>query len=285
MANPNSTYHKVLAKVNFPMAASNPAPVVVLVGTVHRDPNGYAKLLRLLEQERPSTITVEISPYSRAFRAKQAAALRAGLRENLQKIGRERGQSLREMISRSAILEIFLALREPYEWRAAKAYADRRGIPLMDIDVSGYAEEKLSHLRELISSENLRALLHLPSANLLRQVEDQYARAQFLFAHPPSAWLASEEVWQRDAHMAEKIRAFTRRKGERKTVHIGGWEHLVESPDGKSLFGFLKDLQPKRIILASMANGPFRQDRSPLKDDSELFWERVVGSRIMGKEG
>jgi len=254
MAILSSTYHKVPAKVNFPMATSQPASEIVLVGTVHRDPKGYTKLLRLLEKERPSAITVEISPYSRAFRTKQAAALRAGLRENLHKIGEERGQSLREMISQSVILEIFLALREPYEWRAAKAYADRRGITLMDIDVSCYAEEKLPHLWEMISLENLRALLHLPSANLLGQVEDQYARAKFLFAHPPSAWLTSEEVRHRDAHMAEKICGFARRKGERKTVHIGGWEHLIESPDGKSLFGFVKDLQPKRIILASMAN-------------------------------
>jgi hypothetical protein len=77
------------------MAMSKPAGSVVLVGTVHRDPKGYAKLFHLLEQERPSVITVEISPYSRAFRAQQAATLRARLRENLQKIGKERGQSLR----------------------------------------------------------------------------------------------------------------------------------------------------------------------------------------------
>jgi len=236
------------------MGRSNPQGTIVLVGTVHRDPKGYTKLFQLLEQERPSIITVEISPYSRAFRAQQAAALRARLRENLQKVGRERGRSLREIISQSAVLEIFLALREPYEWRAAKNYAERHGIELMDIDLSGYAEEKLSHLAELISPENVRALLHLPSFDLSRQVESQYARAKFLFDHPPSLWPVDEEVRHREAHMAEKIRGFARQKNEGKTLHIGGWEHLVEFPQGKSLFGLVKDLQPTRIILASGVN-------------------------------
>ena len=236
------------------MAMSKPAGSVVLVGTVHRDPKGYAKLFHLLEQERPSVITVEISPYSRAFRVQQAAALRARLKENLQKVGKERGPSLREIISQSAVLEIFLALREPYEWRAAKNYAERHGIEVMDIDLSGYAEEKLSYLTELISLENVRALLRLPSFDLSRQVESQYARAKFLFAHPPSSWPVNEEVRHREAHMAEKIRGFARQKNEGKTLHIGGWEHLVEFPQGKSLFGLVKDLQPNRIILASVVN-------------------------------
>ena len=209
------------------MAMSKRTRSLILVGTVHRDPEGYAKLLRLLEQEQPSIITVEISPYSRAFRAQQAAGLRARLRENLQKIGREKGRPLREIISQRAVLEIFLALREPYEWRAAKDYADRHGIALMDIDLSGYAEEKLSHLTELISLKNLRALLHLPSFDPSRQVESQYARAKFLFTHPPSSWPTSEEVMNREAHMAEKIRGFARQKNEGKALHIGGWEHIT----------------------------------------------------------
>src|SRR3972149_1675042 len=123
------------------MGMSKPARSIVLVGTVPRDPKGYAKLLRLLEQERPSFITVEISPYSRAFRAQQAAGLRARLRENLRMIGWEKGRPLREIISQRAVLEIFLALREPYEWRAAKNYADRHGIALMDIYLSRLAKE------------------------------------------------------------------------------------------------------------------------------------------------
>jgi hypothetical protein len=176
------------------------------------------------------------------------------LRENLGIIGKEGGRLLREIISQSAVLEIFLALREPYEWRAAKNYADRHGIALMDIDLSCYSEDKLSHLIELISLENLRALLHLHSVDLLRQVDAQYARAKFLFAHPPSSWPVMEEATRREAYMADKIRGFARQRNKEKALHIGGWEHLIELPEGKSLFGLVRDLQPKRIILDSMAN-------------------------------
>jgi hypothetical protein len=239
------------------MGVSKEARPLVLVGTVHRDPKGYAKLFRLLEEERPSIITVEITPYSRAFRAQHSAALRARLRENLQRIGKEKGGSLREMISRSAVLEIFLALRDPYEWRAAKEYTDRHGIALMDIDLSGYAQEKLSHLAELISQENLCALLPLPSLDLSREVESQYARAKFLFAHPPSIWPMGEEAMRRDACMAEKIRGLVRQEnGKEKTLHVGGWEHLLELPQGKSLFGLVKDLWPQRVLLASKGDEP-----------------------------
>ena len=169
-------------------------------------------------------------------------------------IGKEGGRPLREIIGRTAVLEIFLALREPYEWSAAKDYAAREGVTLLDIDLSCYAQEKLSHLGELVSPENLRALLPLPSVSLFHQVDSQYSRAKFLLAHPPSIWPVGEELTKREACMAEKIRSLARQKNEGKTLHIGGWEHMIELPNGRSLFGLVKDLQPKRIILGSMAN-------------------------------
>jgi hypothetical protein len=63
-----------------------------------------------------------------------------------------------------------------------------------------------------------------------------------------------EEATRREAYMADKIRGFARQRNKEKALHIGGWEHLIELPEGKSLFGLVRDLQPKRIILDSMAN-------------------------------
>ncbi len=59
---------------------------LLMVGTVHRDPRGKAKLLRLLQREKPAAISVEISLYARLFRAQKATIFRAVLRENLKKI-------------------------------------------------------------------------------------------------------------------------------------------------------------------------------------------------------
>ena len=93
---------------------------LVMVGTVHRDPKGFGKLLRILEREAPNFITVEISPYALEFRAKQASHFRAILRENLKKIQREEGGSYRRFLSHGEIQGIFLLLKVPFEWRAAE---------------------------------------------------------------------------------------------------------------------------------------------------------------------
>jgi hypothetical protein len=37
--------------------------------------------------------------------------------------------------------------------------------------------------------------------------------------------------------------------GNRKVVHLGGWEHLVPWPDGGGLFHLLADLKPAVLLL------------------------------------
>ena len=223
-----------------------------MVGTVHRDPRGKAKLLRLLQQENPAVISVEISPYARAFRAQRSAGFRALLRENLRRIHEEDGRPWREILTHGAIRGIFFLLKEPYEWRAAETYAQRASIDLREIDLSRYSEEKLSHLSELVSPENLRTLLCLSSSDLEKEVEAHYTRAQFLFSHPPALWPKSLEEKEREAFMAEEIRRLVHQAKGHKVMHIGGWEHLLEFPQGSSLLGLLKDLRPQRLLLSEI---------------------------------
>jgi hypothetical protein len=226
-----------------------------MVGTVHRDPQGKRKLLRLLQKEQPFFISVEISPYSRMFRVERSAAFRSILRKNLLRIQQEEGISWRKIISHRDIQAIFFLLKEPYEWGAAKAYAEQTGGVLKDIDLSCYAEEKLSYLPELVSRENLQALLRLPSPDMGGQIEAHYRWARSLFSHPPSVWFGSHEFQARDTIMAERIRGFVHLAGGRKVIHIGGWEHLIEFRDGLSLFKLLQDLHPQRILLSDVENG------------------------------
>jgi hypothetical protein len=249
-----SPYHKIQIKVNWVLGMNKRIPSLIMVGTVHRDPGGYAKLSLLLKREQPALISVEVSPYARTFRAWQSAAWRAILRENLQRIKIEVGRPLPEIISESSILGIFLLLKEPYEWQAAKNYADRHGTPLRDVDLSSHSHDKLARLSELISMENLRTLLRIPFPDLRKQVESQYSRARSLFLHPPSTWLTIQGAAEREAYMAGRIRSFIRREKGKKILHIGGWEHLIEFPQGKSLYGLLQDLGPQRILLSSAVN-------------------------------
>ncbi len=227
-----------------------PLPSLVMVGTVHRDPRGKARLLRLLHREQPSAVSVEISPYARIFRNQKAAAFRAALRENLRRIHQEEGLAWRWILSHSAIQGIFLLLKEPYEWRAAKAYGEETKCMIREIDISEYSEEKLFHLPELVSRENLRTLLSLSFPGLNEQVRNHYGRARFLYSHPPSAWIENRELCERESIMAEKIREMALQEGGRKIVHIGGWEHLLEFSGKSSLYKLLQDFHPRRVLLA-----------------------------------
>ena len=227
---------------------------LVLVGTVHRDPKGYARLFRLLERERPAFITVEISPYSRTLRVQQSALLRNILRKNLRRIQKEGGQPLTAILSHSLIMGIFFLLKEPFEWQAAKKFASRNGILLQDIDLSAFAQDHLANLSELITLKNLHALLGLRSLSYLELVQTQYSRASFLFHYPPSIRITPPAFQEREVYMAGKIRELSQESKGRKILHIGGWEHLIDFPEGNSLFGLLKDLQPQRVLLSALEN-------------------------------
>ena len=199
--------------------------------------------------ENPDFITVEISPYARDFRKEQGAVLRRVLRSNLRKISTIKKNPLRKILAHPAILGLFFLLKEPYEWRAAWDYARKEEKSVEDIDLSAYSREKLAHLTEIISLENLMSLLDLPFEDLSEQVEAHYGRARILFSHPPTTRVPVPEITVREISMAEKIRRRVLRAKGMKVVHIGGWEHLVDFPGGKSLWGRLKNLNSRRVLL------------------------------------
>jgi hypothetical protein len=227
-------------------------PALLMVGTVHRDPQGRCRLLRFLRREQPGIVSVEISPYARFFRARKAAGFRATLRENLRRIHREEGVSWQALLSHGAIQGVFLMLKEPYEWQAARAYAEETGKRVQDIDLSEFSEKRLSYLPETVSRENLRTLLALSFPSLPEQVKGHYKRARFLFSHPPSVWVKGLEMRERESIMAEKIRSLVLQAEGKKVVHIGGWEHLLEYSGEPSLYGLLKDFRPRRVLLSDM---------------------------------
>ena len=224
-------------------------PKLLLVGTVHRDPRGFGKLLRLLEREAPDFITVEISPYALEFRAKQAPRLRALLRENLKKIQREEGGSDRGFLTHGEIQGIFFLLKVPFEWRAAERYARKHRSGLKAIDLSAYSEEKLAQVPELIEPDNLRALLRGPRPPLENRVSRQYEKARALWCSAPAFRSISEETREREKHMAGEIRRLMEAGDKRKILHAGGWEHLLPALQETSLYARVEDHKPRRFLL------------------------------------
>lgn len=224
---------------------------LILIGTVHRDPHGYKKLFRLLSEKKPKIITVEISSYSLSFRTNYVPEIRRTLRENLRRIQNEDGLSWKEIISHGAIMGIFAMLKEPFEWQAANSYAHISNASLFDIDLSIYAQEKLAYLTELVSLENLKLLKKFSSLPFFEEIAAQYTRANYLFQNPPQIWPVAQETLEREKYMADKIRKILKSKETVILCHIGGWEHLIARPDGKSLFHLLQDLNPQRILIAN----------------------------------
>jgi hypothetical protein len=224
---------------------------LILVGTVHRDPKGFGKLLRTLEKEAPDFVTVEISPYALDFRANRAFALRSLLRDNLKKIQEKEGKQYPHLLSQSEIQGIFLLLKVPFEWRAAEAYAEKGRAGLRAVDLSSYSKEKLGRISELIHIDNLRALLQNPQPSIDDQVEWQYKRAKTLWERESARAPLLEETQEREAYMAGEIRRLMEEDKKRKVLHVGGWEHLTGTPHGKSLFSRLADLKPRRLLLAN----------------------------------
>jgi hypothetical protein len=37
-------------------------------------------------------------------------------------------------------------------------------------------------------------------------------------------------------------------RNDKKTLHVGGWEHLLDDPQGKTLYSLLKGLRPRRLL-------------------------------------
>ncbi len=237
---------------------------LTLVGTVHRDPRGRAKLERLLAELRPQALTLEMSRLAFSYRQTHARRLRRRLAAILAGLAAELGRDLAELRSQPAIADIRTLLEMPFEHLAAAAYARGTGIPLELIDSSEISAIKLKRVEgELITRRNLRVLVDLPegaektagegfgTARLLVYGQlDETVRQAFLERHR-----GSEGIGRRDDWMAGEIRRRLHARPDLHLVHIGGWLHLVEDNQGETLFSRLQDLGPRRILLDDRMTG------------------------------
>jgi hypothetical protein len=241
------------------------SPQLTLIGTVHRDPHGRQRLTSLLEQLQPDLLTLEMSPFALHYRQTRARPQRLRLERILERLADETGRPLQELLGLQVIRDIDHLLDLPYEYQAARAFADGSGNPLVLIDDSNISSRKLKRVEaELISYRNLQTLIALPAVESPPQPES-YATAQNLLQGnlAPSIRRAflnqrrgEEEVGPRDQAMAEQLRKLRDQDYSRQLVHIGGWVHLLDDPQGETLFSRLADLSPVRRLLHEPARIP-----------------------------
>jgi hypothetical protein len=235
---------------------------LTLVGTIHRDPNGLPRLKEILERKCPDIITLEMSEYGVAFRERAGPRLKERLFDTLQGLHEKKGQKETGKVNRpqkpseiTAINSTLLALELPFEFRAVKAYCERNRIPFRCVDLSKYSRDKLKTLREeMITEKNLRKILSFAPKDPHEELRKQRTLARRLTSQNADKLLIGvflngkmgHGIVQRDRYMSLRIKEILKNNG--KTLHVGGWEHLLDDPEGKTLYGLLKHLRPKRSL-------------------------------------
>ena len=233
------------------------AKELLLIGTVHRDPLGAVRLRRLLAEEGPVAVAVEVSPYGLLYRQRNSRHLRRRLVKRVKRLASDLQVSWREWGQINAI-EIQLSV--PFEYRMAQKYCRDTGAALACIDSSLWSKGWIhKHWQQLLSSENLETLLKCPPETLSKEVEREYKiAAQFLRNKEEPlasaftrAWPA-DQIWQqRELELAQELEENFARAQEGRVAYVGGWQHLLYPNTGSTLYDRLRHLQPRRILLSS----------------------------------
>jgi hypothetical protein len=224
-----------------------PASNLVLIGTVHGDPRGYARVLSLLAWLRPEVVTVEISRFSLRYRRAWEARWRRQFQKNLAGLPPEAA-------GHPAIRRVAAQIALPYEYRAARDYSRRYGLKCLPLDLGGVSKRHLPRYgRELLSAANLRALAGAPQDSLEVFVTREFRRARLAFARPPwrLALNNDSQSQRREFFVARRLQRLAA-PGVR-VAHLGGWEHLIPWRDGEGLRFWLADQDPA-ILLADEAD-------------------------------
>ncbi len=231
------------------------AKELLLIGTVHRDPDGPVKLRKLLAEERPVALAVEVSPYGLFYRRRNFRQLRRRLVRRVKRLALELEVSWRDW---GQINAIQLQLAVPFEYRMAQKYCRDSGAALACIDSSLWSKEWINkHWQLLLSNENLEALLQCSPETLSKEVAREYKIAAFLlsekeqsFASAFTGTFSADSRWQqREVELAQVLEETYARVHEGRVAYVGGWQHLLRPNSGGTLYDRLKHLQPRRILL------------------------------------
>jgi len=230
---------------------------LTLLGTVHRDPQGLTRLVEDLAILKPHVITLEFSVYGLTYRLRKKKILTEKLLQGLHEIRETetlRVHELKNLLRSTGIGGIAALLDLPFEYKGARFYSQRHGLPLHCLDISSSSRRLLSHIDELLSPKNLQKVLALEATPLQKTVTREYRHAENLVFNSrgrQSPWLhfiPTDEAWKtRERIMASRIRKIGAIHQGRHIIHIGGWQHLV--PRQETLFNLLEDLKPRRILL------------------------------------
>ena len=223
------------------------SPSLILIGTVHGDPMGYERALKLLEHFQPDLITVEVSRFSLRYRQLQGEKWQRLLNLALEDLPIEARGHL-------AIQRLAAQIALPFEVRAARDYSRQYGIPWRPLDLGGPSRRHLPrYARDLLTPENFKTLLTTEDEPLEDFVAREYHRARLGCRRP--TWRLpglDPETRRRERHQVRRLRHYLARYA--RVAHLGGWEHLAPWRDGDGMWQELADLMPLRLLLDEAEN-------------------------------
>lgn len=216
---------------------------LILVGSVHGDELGFQRAFSFLSAFRPEVVFVELSPYAKVFRDRHRSTLQQTLTLNLRNAARQCGLALREALSHPEIRAVRRQLALPFEYRAARRFAQATGSALSLVDYSPFSRELLELWPELVSKDNLALLLTLPHDHRLSSSRTYELAARAIGGADPLAAVLlgsrtsgmSPFMEKRERFMADRIRSVLKAQAPHKAAYLGGWEHLTVAGTSSSL--------------------------------------------------
>jgi hypothetical protein len=239
---------------------------LILVGTVHLDPEGRRGLYKIIKNLNPSILTVEISRFSVRYRLSSRERWLLRLRDLKHKLPEERR-------SHPGLKLLKLQLHTPFEWEVAHRYSKANNIPCLSIDSGNLARNELPLWKsELLSRKNLLKITDEPDFDLDSHFRECHSLAKIALTTPNHfpkplyrlSWLSDRFWGKREKTLACRIRRIhgngllnsaSCSRTSTHHVHICGWMHLMAGAPWKTLADLLSELTPMRILLTRKENG------------------------------
>ncbi len=225
---------------------------LTLIGTIHNAPRGIFSLWKLLKHLAPVVISVEIAPWSLAWRDRLADRLRERFWSNISRLHPEliNTSKRRKLIQFNGSLRaVLLQMAVPYEWRAAERYGRLFDIPIIPVESNTFIRPLFPHVRRLVTMENLDYLIGQPVQNYQEMVELELETAREAIRQRHVGPTMDPD---REQYLAQRIRECAMKLASGQMVHIGGWEHLV--PTVGHLPDLLHDLNPDIKLIGVSGN-------------------------------
>ncbi len=237
-----------------------PCVSLILIGGVHLDPHGKARLTKALESLTPQLVSVEFSPLSLLFRRRFSSNLDGILRANVRNMARAERISSARLLACEPVRRIRRHLELPFEYAASLEFGKKHGVPVVCVDDSDAARSRLGLFLELVSEENIRRLRCVKDVSLDRAVAGIYRRAARLFElgrRLPAELLCltgeSEQEWLRRIRTMRRrilrLRSGLRSRGGGRLVHVGGWLHVGGRGAWPNLLAALSSCRPEGRLL------------------------------------